>query len=150
LKDVEWWPFKERADRERLRLGLEKAGVPAVAEVSAESPREVAGATTVDAITAKALFDRGVSFVDVRGRARWILGHIQGAIVLDFKTDFNEASLLAVVGKDQDVVIYCSGAKCLRSSRACAKAVGWGFENVYYLREGFPGWKAAGYPIAVQ
>jgi rhodanese-related sulfurtransferase len=150
LKDVDWWPFKERADRERLRAGLEKAGVPVAVEGSPESPKEVAGATTVDAIAAKALFDRGVTFVDVRGSFRWSLGHIRGAVALDFKTDFNEASLLAIIGKDQEVVIYCSGTRCLRSSKACAKAVGWGFEKVYYLREGFPGWKAAGYPIAVQ
>jgi rhodanese-related sulfurtransferase len=42
------------------------------------------------------------------------------------------------------------GPRCLRSSKACVKAVGWGFEKVYYLREGLPGWKAAGYPVAVQ
>ena len=40
------------------------------------------------------------------------------------------------------------GPRCLLSSKACAKAVGWGFEKVYYLREGLPGWKAAGYPVA--
>ncbi len=150
LKDVDLWPFKERADRERLRAGLEKAGVPAVADRSAESPREVAGATTVDAVAAKALFDRGAVFVDVRGLARWDLGHVPGAVELDLKTDFNEANLLAVVGKDQEVVIYCQGSKCLRSSKACAKAVSWGFTNVYYLRDGFPGWKAAGNPVATQ
>jgi len=150
LKDVDLWPFKERADRERLRLGLAKAGVPAVADSSAESPREVAGATTVDAIAAKALFDRGASFVDARGLARYDLGHIPGAVLLDLKTDFNEANLFAVVGKDQEVVIYCQGHKCLRASRACAKAVSWGFTKVYYFRDGFPGWRAAGYPVATQ
>jgi 3-mercaptopyruvate sulfurtransferase SseA len=33
---------------------------------------------------------------------------------------------------------------------ACAEAVGWGYEKVYYLREGWPGWQAAEYPVAVQ
>jgi rhodanese-related sulfurtransferase/Flp pilus assembly protein TadD len=150
LKEVDLWPFRERADRERLRLGLAKAGVPAAADHSVESPREVAGATTVDAIEAKALFDRGVSFVDVRTLVRWDLGHPPGAVLLDLKTDFNEPNLSAVVGKDQEVVIYCQGHKCLRASRACAKAVSWGFTKVYYLRDGFPGWRAAGYPVATQ
>ena len=149
LKDVDLWPFKERADRERLRAGLEKAGVPAIAEVSAESPTEVAGATTVDAAAAKLLFDQGVAFVDVRNESHWNLGHIPGAVLLNFKSDFSEAGLLAVVARDQAVVIYCEGPKCLRSSKACVRAVAWGFEKVYYLREGFPGWKAAGYPTAV-
>ncbi len=35
------------------------------------------------------------------------------------------------------------------SSKACVNAVVWGFEQVYYFREGFPGWKAANCPIEV-
>ena len=145
LEDVDQWPFKERADRERLRAGLKKAGVPATAKGPAESPTDVAGAITVDPAAAKALFDRGVRFVDVRTQTRWDLGRVPRAILLDLKTDFNEAGLLAVAGKDEEIVIYCEGPKCLRSSKPCAQAVGWGFTKVYYLRLGFPGWKSAGY-----
>jgi TolB-like protein/rhodanese-related sulfurtransferase len=145
LEDVDQWPFKERADRERLRAGLKLAGVPATAKGPAESPTEVAGAITVDPAAAKALFDRGVPFVDVRTQARWDLGRVPGSVLLDLKTDFNEANLLEVAGQDEEVVIYCEGPKCLRASQACARAVGWGFTKVYYLRLGFPGWKSAGY-----
>ena len=42
------------------------AALFAVSAVQADSPTQVEGATTVDAATAKALFDRGVPFVDVR------------------------------------------------------------------------------------
>ena len=49
-------------------------------------------------------------------------------------------------GKDEAVVIYCNGEKCMRSSKACAQAVEWGFTNISYFRDGFPAWKAAGYP----
>ncbi len=149
-KDVDLWPFKEEADRTRLRKGLGLAGLPEAGKGENISPTEVAGATTVDSIAAKILFDRGVPFVDVRGDARWKDGHIPGAVSLDLKQGFSEAALSQVVAKDQEVVIYCMGPRCLRSSKACAKAVGWGFEKVYYLREGVPGWKAAGYPVAVQ
>jgi rhodanese-related sulfurtransferase len=153
LEDADLWPFKERADRERLREGLRKAGLPpaaAVAAGSAEvSPFEIPGATTIDAATAKALRDRGVPFVDVRGDASWDLGHIPGAVHLELKKVFSEARLSGIVTKDQEVVILCGGPKCLRSSKACAKAVSWGFEKVYYFRDGVPGWKAAGYPEAL-
>ncbi len=150
LEDVDLWPFKERADRERLREGLRKAGLPAAAPGSAGvSPFEVAGATTIDAATAKALRDRGVPFVDVRGDAYWGLGHIPGAVHLELKTAFSKARLSAIVAKDQEVVFLCGGPKCLRSSKACAEAVSWGFTNVHYFRDGFPGWKAAGYPVAL-
>jgi len=150
-KDVDLWPFKEEADRTRLREGLRLAGVPEAGEGENVSPTEVAGATTVDPAAAKILFDRGVPFVDVRSLARWNDGHIPGAVILNPKQqEFTEAALSQVATKDQEVVIYCMGPRCLRSSKACAKAVAWGFEKVYYLREGLPGWKAAGYPIAVQ
>ncbi len=150
-KDVDLWPFKEEADRTRLRQGLRLAGVPKTGKGKHVSPIEVAGATTVDPDAAKILLDRGVPFVDVRPDGRWNDAHIPGAVNLSLKHKaFNEGALSQVVAKDQEVVIYCMGPRCLLSSKACAKAVGWGFEKVYYLREGLPGWKAAGYPIAVQ
>jgi rhodanese-related sulfurtransferase len=150
LEDVDLWPFKERADRERLREGLRKAGLPKAAPGSAEvSPTEVEGAVTVSPAMAKALLDRGVPFVDVRPDARWNQGHIPGAVNLELKKVFSEARLSAIVAKDQEVVIYCLGPKCLRSSMACVKAVSWGFGKVYYFRDGLPGWRAAGYPVAL-
>ena len=27
------------------------------------------------------------------------------------------------------------------------KALTWGYENVYYFADGYPGWEAAGHPI---
>ncbi len=150
-KDVDLWPFKEEVDRTRLRNGLRLAGLPEAGKGKHVSPIEVAGATTVDPARAKSLFDRGVPFVDVRTVGRWEDGHIPDAVILDpEKNEFTEAALSELVAKDQEVVIYCMGPRCLRSSRACAKAVGWGFEKVYYLREGLPGWQAAGYPIVAR
>jgi adenylate cyclase len=149
LDDVDLWPFKEQADRERLREGLRLAGVPEAGEEGEVSPIEITGATTVDAAAAKTLFDRGVSFVDVRSDEDWSLGSIPGAVHLDSDDAFAEESLSAVVAREQEVVIYCMGPRCLRSSQACAKAVSWGFTQVFYFREGFPAWKAAGFPIAL-
>jgi rhodanese-related sulfurtransferase len=149
LADVDLWPFKEQADRERLREGLRLAGAAEAGEEGEVSPIEIAGATTVDAAAAKTLFDRGVSFVDVRSDEDWGLGYIPGAVHLDSDDTFGEESLSAVADKDQEVVIYCMGPRCLRSSKACAQAVSWGFTQVRYFREGFPAWKAAGFPIAL-
>ena len=114
------WGFKERTDLERLRDGLRKAGVPRGPDPVAaatdlisrteEGHYEVEGATTVDVTTAKALFDRGVPFVDVRDEPSWKMGHIRGAVNLDFRNVFSEVELSKIVSKDQDVVIYCSGS----------------------------------------
>lgn len=150
LDDVNLWPFRESADRERLRAGLRAAGVPETAAEGTVSPSAVDGAVTVDAAEARRLHDAGAPFVDVRTHARWSLGHVPGATLLDFEESFTEASLSAVAAKDRPVVIYCEGPRCLRSSEASRRAVSWGFTEVRYFRGGFPDWKAAGNPVAVE
>ena len=110
------------------------------------SPETVAGATTIDTAQAKTLFDRGAIFIDVRNQADWEAGRIPGAIHLELDNVFTQVSLTAVARPDQEVVMYCNGTKCPRSSQAAASAVGWGFTRVYYYRLGFPDWRGAGYP----
>ena len=115
-------------------------------QAAKESPTAVAGATTIDAAKAKELFDKGVPFVDVRKNSDWDAGRIPGAKHIELKKVYNESELLKVAPKDKEVVLYCNGAGCMRSSHAAQKAVGWGFKKVYYFRLGFPSWQAAGYP----
>ncbi len=50
------------------------------------------GATTVDLDKAKSLYDEGAVFIDVRDLQAWSLGHIEGAVHLDFNA--NEFSVL--------------------------------------------------------
>ena len=102
-----------------------------------------------DVSAARKLFDRGVKFVDVRGLDTWRQGHVPGAVNLFLKSAFSEENLSAVVGKNEEVVIYCMGHRCLLSSQASAKAVSWGFRRVYYLRDGYPKWQSVGYPVEV-
>jgi TolB-like protein len=111
--------FKEQKDLERLREGLRRAGMPPGREPVAasedliyqtEEGPEVKGATTVDVAAAKTLFDRGVPFVDVRGDSSWAGGHIAGAVHLHPTKVFSQIELSKIVRKDQEVVLYCSGA----------------------------------------
>jgi tetratricopeptide (TPR) repeat protein len=112
------WKFKEQKDSERWREGLRRAGMPpghepvAAAEnliYQTEQGPEVKGATTVDVATAKALFDRGVPFVDARDDSRWAEGHIPGAENLEAYSVFSKIKLSRIVRTDQEVVIYCEG-----------------------------------------
>ena len=124
------------------------AALFAISVAQAASPTEVEGATTIDVATAKDLFDRSVPFIDVRGRRHYIPGHIPGAVRLRLGSGaFNESALAEVVNKDQEVVIYCNGPSCGASSEACEMAISWNYKKVYYFRDGFPGWKAAGYSV---
>ncbi len=106
----------------------------------------VEGATEIDVSTAKTLHDQGVKFVDVRKTRSWKRGHIPGASGLRYPT---EAALMAILDKNEEVVFYCDCAGyagCNRSSDASAKAVSWGYQNVYYLTDA-GAWSAAGYPL---
>lgn len=112
------------------------------------SPLSVDGAKTVTTEQAKALFDEEVLFVDVRKTSDWDVGRVPGAVHLDIKKGkFNEQNLGEEITKGDKVVIYCNGAKCMRSSKGAKAAVSWGFTEVYYYRDGFPAWKLAGYPV---
>jgi rhodanese-related sulfurtransferase len=112
-----------------------------------DAPMSVDGATTIDTNTAKAMFVEGVAFVDVRKNSDWDAGRVPGAIHLNIKTSLNDNSLLnELESKDVRAVFYCNGAKCMRSSEAAKLAVGWGYKNIYYFRDGYPAWKNAGYP----
>ena len=118
-----------------------------VATASEVSPTEVSGATTVDAAMAKQLFDKGVIFVDVRKDSDYEAGRVPGAHHLELKKVISDDALSGVVGKGDEVVIYCNGEKCMRSSKASEQAVAWGFTKVYYFRDGMPAWQSAGYPV---
>ena len=131
-----------------LGMFLIAFAVPASAsELVDATPTSVPGATTVDAKSAKGLFDEEAAFVDLRKENVWNGGRVPGAIWLDFKNGFNKDALVAEVDTAEKVVFYCSGVRCPRSAKASAKAVSWGYENVYYFRDGFPAWKNAGYPV---
>ncbi len=144
-----------------LQDGLGKAGVP---EGSGEPDRfaeyrellrrdinglyEVQGSTKIDAAQAKALYDSGEAvFVDVRAAGMFASGHIPGAVNLDLNMGLTEEDLSEVVGKDDAVVLSCVGSFCPVSAWACAKALTWGFTNVYYFPGAAPAWDAAGYPM---
>jgi rhodanese-related sulfurtransferase len=119
---------------------------PQYAVAQYRSPESVDGAITASAEEAKAPFDQGVVFIDVRNPRLYAKGHIVGAQHLDLKNGFAENAVAALVGRDQPLVIYCSGVNCSRSYRASAQAVSWGFAQVHYFRGGIADWRDAGYP----
>ncbi|MFW5452541.1 rhodanese-like domain-containing protein [Thioalkalivibrio sulfidiphilus] len=127
--------------------------LPVVAAANYASPETVPGTTYVSAADAKALFDRGVPFVDVRTASDFEAGRIPGAENLTVERDqsqskITEQSLLELIGsKDAEVVFYCNSTGCWRTAAAAERAVEWGFTKVYYYRLGFPSWRDAGYPV---
>ena len=153
--------FRWTGDKKSLREGLVKAGVEGgqvdwmalvvTSEYSEDERRySVNGATTVSVETAKAMYDRGVPYIDVGGR--WIAEHIARAYSMDLdKGEFNKVRLSEIVNKEQEVVIYGGGGlvggRERDAANASAMAVTWGFEKIYYFAGGINAWKKAGHPI---
>ena len=111
-----------------------------------ESPEHVAGATTISLEQARQMHADGVTFIDVRNPRLYARSHIPGAIHLNLSDNFNMANLARHVTKDQPFVLYCSGVRCNRSSRAADWSVEWGYTGVQYFRDGIAAWREAGYP----
>lgn len=128
------------------------------------SPERIPGATTIGPERAHELWQQDVAFVDPRPPSDYKVGHIPGSVRLQNDPDrswvedqsspgsdlddLTEAALQEVVAKDEPVVFYCNGTDCGRSSSSAALAVEWGWQEVYYFRQGFPGWQDAGHPVA--
>jgi len=120
---------------------------PSLAAASGVAPTKVEGSVLIDLDRAMSLWEDEVVFVDVRPASNYDAGRILGAVNLPVDTDLTKDSINVVVDQDAPVVIYCNGIKCGLSAKAIPMLVDWGYSEIYYLREGFPGWEQAGLPI---
>ncbi|BFM16529.1 hypothetical protein R50073_27120 [Maricurvus nonylphenolicus] len=120
-----------------------------VVSVADYAPMGISGVRTVNVYQAKALYDAGAVFVDVRSDEEWSMGHISGALHLDFQRDFDKLYQSRGISHTTPLVIYCSSAECMRSAYASAVSVYWGFSNVYYFRSGFFAWMLEDFPVVM-
>ncbi len=120
--------------------------LPSTKGYADSSPVAVSGAKTVDVFTAKRLYDRGAVFIDVRSQEEWSIGHVEGAIHLDFQKDFAKLYEAKGITRDTPLVIYCNSSNCLRSAYATAVSVYWGFKDVHYFRDGYFAWMLEDFP----
>jgi TolB-like protein/class 3 adenylate cyclase/rhodanese-related sulfurtransferase/Tfp pilus assembly protein PilF len=148
---------KSEAGLKRLREGLRKTGMPEgvagkpanlkfmdLVTVSAGT-FDVEGAIAIDAAEAKTMHDRGIAFIDSRGKGHYESGHIPGATHLLFHQVWD--SLVETVSKDAEVVFYCGGPDCHLAAHSSAQAITLGYTRVYYFAGGFSAWENAGYPV---
>jgi rhodanese-related sulfurtransferase/DNA-binding transcriptional ArsR family regulator len=86
-----------------------------------------------------------VTVLDVRPADEFSLGHLPGAVNVPLS---KLARWLSRVDKQSEVVAYCRGPYCVLSFEAVAHLRARGFK-ARRLQDGFPEWKAAGFPIEV-
>ena len=84
-----------------------------------------------------------VTVLDVRPSEEYDVGHIPGA--LNVPLDEIE-QYVANLPKEQEVIAYCRGEYCVLAFEAVAALRKKGF-TARRLEEGFPEWRAAGFPV---
>jgi rhodanese-related sulfurtransferase len=98
---------------------------------------------------AKQIFDQGGTlFVDARSKTDFLEGHVAGAISLPVNEfDARIETFFDQYQPHQAMIIYCSGRSCQDSHHLAQKLMQFGYQNISIMIDGFPGWKAKGYPI---
>jgi len=110
------------------------------------APLHVDGSKLVDSKEAYALYQQGVTFVDVRPQRFVTSGMIKGAHHL-YVGAMTPQTIQKVVAKDAPVVVYCNGVSCSLTAEAIVKMAAWGYSKIYYYRDGFPAWKYYNLPV---
>ncbi|BAN49702.1 rhodanese-like domain-containing protein [Metapseudomonas resinovorans] len=110
-----------------------------------EAPLEVKGAMTVNVLQARYLYERGAIFIDVRPTREWTWGHIHGALHLELLDRFQDLEQ-PHWPRQIPLVIYCDSDVCPHGAQAVRMAVGWGYRQVFYFREGYFAWQLQDFP----
>ena len=92
---------------------------------------------------ARRIKDGLVTVLDVRPADEFALGHLPGAVNISLKALTRH---LKKFDRSREIVAYCRGPYCVLSFEAVATLRARGF-NVRRLEDGFPEWKAAGFPV---
>jgi rhodanese-related sulfurtransferase len=92
------------------------------------------------------LKDETVIVIDVRPEVEYEQGHISSARSVPVE---NLKRRLAELPRDVEVVAYCRGPYCIYSDQAVRLLHRHGF-RARRMSEGFPEWRAAGYPVEVK
>lgn len=124
-----------------------------------ETPLALQGGAVVGVQEARALLEGGKArFFDVRSAVNFGKAHLPGARPLPYKERsgftegfdasadrFDRSALPA--DKGETIVFYSDGPTGWKAYKAAVLAIRAGHRSVKWMREGFAGWSAAGYPV---
>jgi rhodanese-related sulfurtransferase len=121
-----------------------------LAELKSKAEQLYPGISFIDLVSAKKLYDDRVSiFVDARTSQEYESEHISGAISLPVRALLQGDIEPDKVLPDREAVLitYCDGGECDISLELAKELSERGYQNIFVLGEGYPGWEAAGYPM---
>lgn len=121
---------------------------PDTLPVSVKAPEVEEGLLLVAPEEVRSWQEAGDSFVliDARDPVQYGREHIPGAINVPY-VDIRAGANLPP--RDARIVLYCSDKDCPISEYAYKALQILGYTNLYDMRAGIQGWKAAGYPTEV-
>lgn len=98
---------------------------------------------------AEALFKQDKAlFADARSLIAFEQHHISGALRLDpHEMDQWSDEMITRYLPEQIIITYCDGANCDLSKMLAEKLIWLGFEQVYYLNDGWAQWRKQGLPV---
>jgi rhodanese-related sulfurtransferase len=123
--------------------------VPAPVKVDLPFVPDLDQAIEVKLANVKKFFDAGAAlFVDAREASEYAEGHIAGALSVPFDDAVAKPALLEPFKKlGRPIILYCSGGDCELSKDLASNMLAAGIRKVLVFTDGFPAWKAAGYPV---
>ena len=122
---------------------------PAVAKSDLPAVPDLDQPIEVKLPNVKKFFDAGAAaFVDARETSEYVEGHIRGAASVPFDDAVAKPALLdAYKHLGRPIIVYCSGGDCELSKDLAKNMLAEGIRKVLVFTDGFPAWKAVGYPV---
>ena len=119
------------------------------AEQKPHAPDSIEGVTIISAEQAidMILNDPELIVIDSRKKTEYLKGHIEGAINI-LNTSLKREDLERIApDKSRNILFYCNGERCLRSSDAIKKAKSWGYTRLIWFRGGWKEWSDKRLPV---
>lgn len=119
------------------------------AEQKPHAPESIQGVTIVTAEQAIEMIINNPELVviDSRKKTEYLKGHIEGSINI-LNTRLTREDLERVSpDKSREILFYCNGTRCLRSTDSINKAKSWGYTNLIWFRGGWKEWTEKRLPV---
>jgi len=124
-------------------------GQVVLAEEKPHAPENIENVTilTAEQVIEKILADPELIVIDSRKKTEYLKGHIEGAINI-LNTKLKQEDLERIVpDKDSEILFYCNGTRCMRSTDSIRKAKSWGYTNLTWFRGGWKEWSDKRLPM---
>ncbi|MRI32406.1 sulfurtransferase [Endozoicomonas sp. OPT23] len=115
-----------------------------------EAPVNIKNVVTINTHQAKRLHDLGALFIDVRPLEQWNWGRVENSHSLDLRAGFRQLFMPGTLDKNTPIVIYGNSTYHMRGAIASYLAGLWGYQRVFFFRDGYYSWLALDYPVTLK